>query len=109
MKLKQMMLIALALLALGACKKADQTSSAPVSGDKVGVAECDEYIEKYQKCIGDKVPEAARDMLKSTFETAIKSWKEAAQTPEGKASLATACKTALDAAKQAMGTYGCSW
>ncbi len=109
MKLKQISLAVFLLLALGACKKADQTSSAPVSGDKIGIAACDEYIEKYQKCMNEKVPESGREMMKSSFEMVVKTWKEAAQSPDGRASLEVACKTAVDTAKQALGNYGCSW
>ena len=31
-----------------------------VQADKIGVAECDDFIDKYEACITGKVPEAAR-------------------------------------------------
>jgi hypothetical protein len=77
-------------------------------GDKIGVAECDEYIEKYSKCIADKVPEAARAQMKDAMDLSAKQWKEAAVGP-AKDGLSTACKAALDAAKQATSTLGCVW
>ncbi len=79
------------------------------AGDKVGVAECDEYITKYEACINSKVPEAQRAMYKTSFETMRKSWKDAAATPQGKAGLATGCKSALDTAKQSMTAFSCAW
>src|SRR5215218_4372359 len=79
------------------------------SGDKIGVAECDEYIQKYEACVNSKVPEAMRASIKGSMETARKMWKDAAATPQGKAGLATACKQALETAKSSMGSYGCSW
>jgi hypothetical protein len=79
------------------------------SGDKRGVAECDEYIQKYEACVNSKVPEAMRASVKGSMETARKMWKDAAATPQGKAGLATACKQALETAKSSMGSYGCSW
>jgi hypothetical protein len=75
----------------------------------IGVAECDVYISKYEKCIMDKVPEAARGMLKQTLDQSRTAWTQAASTPEGKQTLAVACTTALDAAKQSMGAYGCEF
>lgn len=79
------------------------------TGDKVGVPECDEYIEKYEACLNSKVPEAQRAMYKSSFETMRKSWKEAAANPQAKAALATGCKQAMETAKTALGSYACTW
>jgi hypothetical protein len=76
--------------------------------DKIGIAECDEYIEKYTKCINDKVPEAARGSMNDAMGASVKAWKEAAAGP-GKDSLAAGCKAALDAAKQATASMGCEW
>jgi hypothetical protein len=79
------------------------------TGDKIGVAECDEYIQKVEACIMSKVPEAQRGTYKTSFETMRKQWKDAAATPQGKSGLATGCKQALDAAKQTYGSYGCTF
>lgn len=78
-------------------------------GNTIGVAECDVYISKYEKCIMDKVPEAARGMLKQTLDQSRQAWIQAASTDAGKQTLAVACTTALDAAKQSMGAYGCEF
>ena len=59
--------------------------------------------------MSDKVPPAAQAALKTGFEKNIEAWKQAASTPQGKQSLAMACKTALDTAKQSMGAYGCEF
>jgi hypothetical protein len=85
------------------------TTTASTSGGTTGVPVCDEYIEKYEKCLNDKVPEAARAQLRSSLETTRKAWKEAAATPQGKAGLAQGCQTALNTAKQTMSAYGCTW
>ncbi|HWB76885.1 MAG TPA: hypothetical protein VG755_18085 [Nannocystaceae bacterium] len=77
-------------------------------GDKIGIPECDEYIEKYSKCISDKVPEAGRAAMKDAMDATVKAWKEAAASG-AKDGLATGCKGALDAAKQATASMGCEW
>jgi hypothetical protein len=85
------------------------TTAGSSAGEKTGVPVCDEYIEKYEKCLSDKVPEAARAQLRSSLDTTRKAWKEAAATPQGKAGLAQGCQAALNTARQTMSAYGCSW
>jgi hypothetical protein len=92
----------------GDSSNAGSTNSA-ASGDKVGVAECDEYIQKVEACLNGKVPESARAIVKTNLDTMRTAWKKAAETPQGKAGLAQGCKQALDQAKTTMGSYGCSW
>jgi len=89
--------------------KTEETKTETTSADSVGVAECDEYIKKYEACINGKVPEAQRAAFKSSFETMRKQWKEAAANPQGKAALATGCKQALDQAKTTFSSYSCEW
>lgn len=79
------------------------------SGDKIGVPECDDYIAKYEACITSKVPEAQRGMFKTSFETARKTWKDAAANPQAKPGLAAGCKQALETAKQSMSGFSCAW
>lgn len=122
-------LLAFATVALVACGGASQsTTTPPKAADKpaattttttapvatvakgdFGVPECDEYMSKYLACIDGKVPEAQRAMLRQSLDQAKAAWKQAAATPEGRQGLATGCKAATDAAKQAMQAYGCSW
>lgn len=79
------------------------------SGDKIGVPECDEYIEKYEACIRGKVPEAARGAMESSIEQMRKSWKDVAANPQAKKALAGGCKQAQETAKQTMSAYNCAW
>ena len=112
----------LVTLALGACskEKKQETSTTPpptppptghpnpaATGDSIGVPECDEYIAKYEKCIGDKVPEMARGALKEAFEKTRTSWKELAANEATKGALGSACKQAMEASKTALAAYGC--
>lgn len=112
----------LATLALGACssEKKQETSTtttttttteatkpAAATGDSIGVPECDEYIAKYEKCIGDKVPEMARGAMKEAFDKTRASWKELAANEATKGALGDACKQAMEASKSALAAYGC--
>ncbi len=90
-------------------KSADTKPADKAATDSVGVPECDEYIKKYEMCLNNKVPEAARASMKTSFEATRKAWKDAAANPQGKEALATGCKTALETAKSSMTAYGCEW
>ena len=79
------------------------------SGDKIGIAECDDFIAKYEACVTGKVPEAAR----ASYQTAVKqwkdSWKKLAENPQTKGTLAAACKQAREQQEAALKSYGCTW
>jgi hypothetical protein len=87
-------------------KPADTAAAAPSGG--IGVAECDEYIKKMTECSTKMAPEAAGPM-KESMATMEKAWADASKTPEGKAALASGCKQALDAAKSAYASMGCTF
>ena len=87
----------------------NSTKSTASSADKVGVAECDEYIEKYDACVTGKVPEAARAAMRSSIEQMRQLWKSAAANPQTKAALASGCKQTLETTKQSMSSYACAW
>lgn len=106
--------LGLVTAALLGCKKdkpqpsGTGTEAAPVAGG-VGIAECDEYLAKYEKCIKDKVPEAQRTTFQTSLDTMRTGWKTAAQNPITKAGLAQGCRQALDQAKTSMAAFGCAW
>jgi hypothetical protein len=93
----------------GAAAGAAQSSVGIVAAGDFGVPECDDYYRKYLACINDKVPEAARAAVKQSLEQTRAQWQRAAETPEGKAALASGCTQATATAKQAMTAYGCQW
>jgi hypothetical protein len=92
--------------------RASSSSSAPASGSgraEFGVAECDDYVQKYTACIDSKVPESSRVMVRQQLDQMKTAWKQAAATADGKAALATGCKQATEMAKTSMQAYGCTW
>jgi hypothetical protein len=88
---------------------ATPASTTASTGEKIGVAECDEFLTKYEACVSGKVPAAAQATFKTSLDTWRSSWKKLAETPQGKAGLAQACKSAMDQAKTSLSSYGCSW
>ena len=78
--------------------EAKPTEATPIAAGDLP-AECGEYkaaIEKLATC--DKLPQQTRDALKQSYEQTSTAW--ASVPAEGKAALATACKSAADAVKQ---------
>ncbi|HCU25928.1 MAG TPA: hypothetical protein DF383_13000 [Deltaproteobacteria bacterium] len=115
---KNIFLTALILtLATGACtKKQNTTAPSPdtkpittESAARVGVPECDDYLNKYEQCINEKVPERARAGLQEAFEQTRLQWKGMAADETKKAALAAACQEAATASKSMASTYGCEF
>src|SRR5882672_7527191 len=79
-------------------EKAEDTGKP--SGDRVGVAPCDDYLDKMSKCAAKLTPEAQAPMKQAMNDTR-RAWQTNAQTPEGRKTLESICKQALDAAKSA--------
>src|SRR4051794_3270040 len=100
------LLMGVALLACGGGDSANTANTAggttTASGDKIGVAECDEFIAKYEACVTGKVPAAQQAVFKSSIEQWRKSWKDLAANPQTKATLTSVCKTQLDQAKTSL-------
>jgi hypothetical protein len=97
------------MLACGGGDSANTSGTTTASGDKIGVAECDDFLAKYESCVTGKVPSAAQASFKAGMEQWRKSWKELAANPQTKATLTQVCKTQLDAAKTSLSSYGCTW
>ena len=83
-------------------------STASAAGD-IGVAECDDFLKKYEACVSGKVPAAQQATFKSSIETWRKSWRDLAANPQTKGTLASVCKSSLDQAKASLASYGCTW
>jgi len=90
-------------------KPATSTTTAASSGEKIGVPECDDFIAKYDACVSDKVPAAAREQYKSAVAQWRASWKKLAENPQTKGTLASACKQAAEQQAAALKSYGCSF
>ena len=85
----------------------DKTAANTTAASATGVAACDEYLAAVEKFVNNQsVPQAVRDSYKQSLEQNRSTWKQAASTAQGKASLESGCKTALDSAKPMLEKYG---
>jgi len=83
------------------------TTTTASSGDKIGVPECDDFLTKYEACVTDKVPTAARAQFAASLKQWRDAWRSAASTPQGKAGLGAGCKMIAEQSKTSMKPYGC--
>ncbi len=90
-----------------AASPAASTSAATI--DKVGVAECDDYLAKIESCVNSKTPKAARAQFKKNMEQTRASWRSLAANPQTRGTLAAACKTATEQARETYKAYGCKF
>ena len=84
-------------------------AAAVPTGDKIGVAECDDFIAAYDACVTGKVPEAARAQYQATIEQWRTSWKKLAENPQTRSSLAAACKQSAEQARAQMKSFDCTF
>ena len=79
------------------------------NAQSTGIATCDEFLTKYDACVGSKVPEAQRATFKTQIDQTRKAWVDMAKNPTTKATMEATCKQTLDATKASLTAYGCSF
>jgi hypothetical protein len=85
------------------------TSKASSSGEKIGIAECDDFLAKYDACVTKNVPEAQKAQYESSLKQWRDTWRDLAKNPMTKGTLAAACKQAAAQAKTSMKSYNCNF
>lgn len=89
---------------LGGAAEKPADAPADAAAGEIGVAECDNYLKAVRECMG-KLPAAAQTQFETGIKSALDSWKQlAAGGDAAKSALSQACKQAVEASKQAMGT-----
>ena len=79
------------------------------NAQSTGIAACDEFLTKYDACVGSKVPEAQRATFKMQIDQTRKAWVDMAKNPSTKATMESTCKQTMDATKASLTAYGCSF
>ena len=91
-----------------ATRGAAPAAAPAATASSIGIAECDDYLNKYQACVESKVPAGTRAALIQSLDQTRAAWRTTLAVPGGKESLATACKQMRDATRASMSAYGCS-
>ena len=85
------------------------TSTKTSSGEKIGIAECDDFLAKYEECVTKNVPDAQRAQYESSLKQWRDSWRQLAKNDMTKGTLTAACKQAMEQAKTSMKSYNCTF
>jgi hypothetical protein len=74
----------------------------------VGVKECDDYLERYQRCVNEKVPVAKRQGFLDAIRFTRQGLHETLmRNPDSSTALAKQCTEMMAAARAAMASYKC--
>lgn len=76
--------------------------------DKVGVAACDDFLEKYEACVA-KMPAASQQAVKDSIVQMRTAWKSSATDANSRTALESACKSTASSMNQSMSAYGCKF
>src|SRR5919106_4741204 len=85
-------LLSLLILACSRPAETNRNATVTISGEQIGVPECDNFLNAYEACITSKVPEAARPQFQTTMTTWRSNWKQLGANPQTKPGLVQACK-----------------
>jgi hypothetical protein len=77
--------------------------------EKVGLLECDTYVDRYSRCLTRNVPADQRGPLVQGLEMNIRRWQGMTSSAPGRTDAGNECQRAFDQTKQAMTAYGCVW
>lgn len=113
-------LFILSLALLAGCSKSSPTNkgaangnssanATPVNREKVGVAECDEFIAKYETCISGNVPEAQKRQHQENIDALRNSWRQLAVSTGAKETLVLMCKRQVAQARESMKEFNCQF
>ena len=91
---------ALAAVTLGAMAAQAQTT---------GVALCDDFLTKYETCVGTKVPAAQQATFRTQLDQLRKTFTDLSKNANSKLALEATCKASSDQMKAAITSYGCSF
>jgi len=86
-----------------------EAQSDVLRGIPIGVAECDEYLEKYSACLRHEALARSRARMEQVLGETREAWRQTATTAEAREGLAQACKIASEAAAKSMRALGCRW
>ena len=76
--------------------------------EKVGIAACDDFLERYEACV-PRMPPASQPAVKDSIVQMRSAWKAAATDASSKSALETSCKSTAESMNQSMSAYGCKF
>jgi hypothetical protein len=84
-------------------------TSMAAQAQTTGVALCDDFLTKYETCVGTKVPAAQQATFRTHLDQLKKTFTDLSKNANSKPALEATCKASSDQMKAAMTSYGCSF
>ena len=75
----------------------------------IGIAACDQFVTKYEACVGSKVPAAQQSCFKGMVDQMKGAWAAAAKDEATKGDVEAMCKQTAEQMNATMKSYGCSF
>ena len=88
---------------------ASATPVATAAPGEIGIAECDDYIRKWESCLATKITGEVKEQTRVALDATREGWKRMAATPDGRAALDAACKEAVELGRMQVAAHGCTW
>jgi hypothetical protein len=80
------------------------------ASDRTGVAQCDTFLDRYQRCIAERVPPAERpDYEQALADTRVRLRDALVAEPSAGPALIKTCQRLADEAKKGTAKYGCKF
>lgn len=70
--------------------------------DEIGIAECDDYIKKFEACLAEKIPADDQIKFRMTLDDQKRQWRSVANDPAQHDTLVQQCTDAANMAKSTM-------
>lgn len=96
---------------LAACSKSptgDASTTSTSATVITGIADCDEFLNAYEQCLADKIPDDARAQMQSGIAQWKSAWKTMADNAATRDALPGVCKQTREASAPALKAYGCA-
>jgi hypothetical protein len=99
------------MIATIAChrSRSEEAAEGGAQPASIGVAECDDYLSKYQRCVAERVPGDKKKAFEDALARTRTSWQALAGNPGARPGLPQACSLALQTARTTLKQYSCSW
>jgi hypothetical protein len=75
----------------------------------IGIAVCDDFLDKYETCLNAKVAAGERPAFKTQVDQTRKTWSDLAKDPAAKSGLEASCRQTADQIKASLRPLGCTF
>ena len=77
--------------------------------ERLGIWECDTYIDQYLRCINERIPRDQDGDFAKALAAKVRDWKSKLGSEAGRLEVTQACLAAYPRTKKAMQPYACVW